>query len=105
MPGLDQITSLTSQNPTIGNVTTAMAGTYTVTVTNVCTATSTVTVVITAAPTASAAIMDQYAQAPNLTTTAVTGATYAWTGPVVTPQLHKTQLERMQPLLWQVHTR
>ncbi len=74
----------TSQNPTISNVTTAMAGTYSVTVTNAgCSATSSVTVVISAAPTASAASNGPICSGAtlNLTTTTVTGATYAWTGP------------------------
>ena len=74
----------TTRNPSRTNVTTAMAGTYTVTVTNGgCTATSSVTVVITAAPTATATANSPLCSGStlNLSTPAVTGATYAWTGP------------------------
>jgi PKD repeat protein len=74
----------TAQNPNRTNVTTAMAGIYTVTVTaNGCSSTSNVSVVINNVPTASAGSNSPVCSGNsiNLTTTTVAGATYAWTGP------------------------
>jgi hypothetical protein len=74
----------TTRNPSRTNVTTTMAGTYTVTVTNGgCSATSSVTVVINTSPSALATANSPLCtgETLNLTTPAVTGATYAWSGP------------------------
>ena len=76
----------TSQNPTIASVTTAAAGTYSVSaILNGCTGPAgTTTVVVNsqpAAPTASSNSPVCLGSTLNLTTPTVTGATYAWTGP------------------------
>jgi hypothetical protein len=76
----------TAQNPTISNATAAMAGTYSVTVTtNGCTSPAGTTVVSTTATPARPGVC---ANSPvcegdsiNLSTPALAGATYAWTGP------------------------
>lgn len=73
-----------TQNATRPSMTTAMAGTYTVTVTaNGCTNTSNTTVAVTTLPAASASSNSPVCvgQTINLSTTAVTGASYAWSGP------------------------
>lgn len=72
------------QNPTRPSTTTAMSGTYTVTVTaNGCTNTSNVAVTVNSLPTATAGSNSPLCagQTLNLTTPTVAGATYAWTGP------------------------
>ena len=74
------------QNPTIASPTTAASGTYSLTITtNGCTSTAGTTAVmvnaIPAAPTITSNSPICAATALNLTTTAVAGATYAWTGP------------------------
>jgi PKD repeat protein len=73
----------TLQSPTITNATTAMSGSYTVTVNNGCTATSSVNVTVNQTPTANAGSNSPLCtgQTLNLTTPTVTGATYAWSGP------------------------
>jgi hypothetical protein len=76
----------TDQNPTIANATLAMAGTYSVTVTvDSCTsAAGSTDVVINAAPaTPTASNAGPYCENATiaLSTPAVNGATYAWTGP------------------------
>jgi PKD repeat protein len=75
------------QNPTRPTSTTAMSGTYSVTVTNAsgCTSlagTTTVTVnAVPATPTVSSSSPDCTGQTISLTTPTVAGATYSWTGP------------------------
>ena len=78
--------SSTLQNPTIAGVTLAAAGTYNVTVTlNGCTSIAGTTAVVVnavpATPTASNNGPLCVGATLNLTTPAVVGATYAWTGP------------------------
>lgn len=75
-----------AQNPTIPVATAAEAGTYSVTVTvNGCTSTAGTTTVIVnpipAAPTPASNGPICVGQTLNLTTSAVAGATYSWTGP------------------------
>jgi PKD repeat protein len=74
------------QNPTRPSATTAMSGTYSVTVSvGGCTsAAGTTTVVVNAipaTPSASSSSPDCVGQPINLSTPTVTGATYSWTGP------------------------
>ncbi|HTF06173.1 MAG TPA: gliding motility-associated C-terminal domain-containing protein [Bacteroidia bacterium] len=74
------------QNPSITNATVAMAGTYSVTVTtNGCTsAVGTTAVVVNATPAAPSASSNTpvcSGNTLNLSTPAVAGATYSWTGP------------------------
>lgn len=72
------------QNPTRPNVTLAMAGVYTVTVTNAngCTATSSKTVVVNALPTATAtASPNPVCSGSTLILSATGGVSYAWSGP------------------------
>jgi hypothetical protein len=72
------------QNPTIASSTTAMSGSYSVTVTlGSCTATSSVNVTVNAAPIATTGSNSPICVGAtlNLTSNTVTGATYAWTGP------------------------
>ncbi|HRJ34782.1 MAG TPA: PKD domain-containing protein [Flavobacteriales bacterium] len=74
----------TLEDPSIASSTTAMSGTYTVTITNGgCSATSTVAVTVNATPTATASSNSPICATQTLTlsTPAVTGATYAWSGP------------------------
>jgi PKD repeat protein len=76
----------TVQNPTRPSATVAMSGTYSVTVTvGGCTSaagTTTVTVnAVPATPTASSSSPDCAGTTLSLSTPAVTGATYSWTGP------------------------
>ncbi|MBL7888863.1 MAG: PKD domain-containing protein [Bacteroidia bacterium] len=76
----------TTQNPARPSATTAMAGTYSVTVTqNGCTSLAGTTAVIVnatpATPTASSNSPVCAGSTINLTTPTVTGATYSWTGP------------------------
>jgi hypothetical protein len=74
----------TAQNPSLTNVTSAMAGTYSVTVTNGgCSATSSVTVAIGSQPTATAAANSPLCSGAtlNLSTPTSAGSTYSWTGP------------------------
>ncbi len=76
----------TVQNPTRPTATVAMAGTYSLTITKTgCTSVAgTATVVVNplpATPTVTTNSPVCVGSAINLTTTAVTGATYAWTGP------------------------
>ncbi|MCW3084928.1 MAG: hypothetical protein JWP12_2294 [Bacteroidetes bacterium] len=76
----------TVQNPTRPTATVAMAGTYSLTITKTgCTSVAgTATVVVNALPATPTVTTNSPVCAGstiNLTTTAVTGATYAWTGP------------------------
>ncbi|MBK6835666.1 MAG: tandem-95 repeat protein [Bacteroidetes bacterium] len=79
----------TSQNPSITNATTAMAGTYSVTVTNTasgCTsiAGASATLVVNTTPTAPTAGSNTpvcTSNTINLTSNTIAGATYSWTGP------------------------
>ena len=76
-----------AQNPTIASSTVAMAGTYSVTITNATGCTSlagTTTVIVNALPTTPTATnTGPYCAGGTITlaTPTVTGATYAWTGP------------------------
>ncbi len=73
--------SSTSQNPTISNATVAMAGTYTVTATNIsngCTATATANVTVNALPTASITGTNTICNGSSTTLTASGGGTYSW---------------------------
>jgi len=72
----------TSANPTRTNLTTAMAGTYTVTVTNnTCTTTATTSVVVNTAPTSTAANGGPYCVGQTISLTSSGGTSYAWSGP------------------------
>ena len=75
-----------NQNPVLSSVTTAQAGTYSVTVTvNGCTSSSGQTIVTVnpspVAPVASSNSPVCNGSAINLSASAITGATYSWTGP------------------------
>jgi gliding motility-associated-like protein len=75
----------TLQNPTINNVTAAMAGTYSVTANNGCASSAgTVLVVVNATPAAPTASSNSplcVGSTINLNSNVVAGATYSWTGP------------------------
>jgi hypothetical protein len=75
--------SSTQQNPTISNVTTAVSGTYTVTVTggSGCTASTTTNVTVNVAPTANAANNGPVCQGGVLSLSASGGTSYSWSGP------------------------
>ncbi len=75
--------SSTQQNPYIFNATSAMAGLYTVTVTNSlnCSATATTTQVVNSAPTAGASNTGPVCEGASLTLNATGGGTYLWSGP------------------------
>lgn len=77
--------SSSSQNPSVSNITTLDAGTYTVTATkNGCTSTSTVTVTVGSIPSTPTAANNGplcVGQPLNLTAATVSGVTYSWTGP------------------------
>lgn len=73
-----------TQNPSLTNATTTMAGVYTVTVTSAatCTATATTTVVINANPTATASNAGPYCPGTTIALTGgAAGNTYSWSGP------------------------
>jgi gliding motility-associated-like protein len=76
--------SSTQQNPNIPNVTTAQAGTYSVTILdwNGCTATSSVNVIITNPPVVTASSNSPVCagQPLNLSVNNIAGATYSWSG-------------------------
>jgi hypothetical protein len=72
------------QNPTRPNLTSAMAGSYIVTVTdgNMCSSTATVNITVNAVPTASAsATKVSLCEGESLNLQASGGSTYAWSGP------------------------
>jgi subtilisin-like proprotein convertase family protein len=76
----------TLQNPTRSSAVTGFAGTYTVTVTdqnNGCTSSATTSVTVNSLPTAAAGSNSPVCSGNsiNLSTTSVSGATYAWSGP------------------------
>jgi PKD repeat protein len=74
----------TSQNPTLPSATTAMSGTYNLTVTaNGCSATSSTVVTVNALPTATATSNSPICVGTtlNLNTPTVAGASFAWAGP------------------------
>jgi hypothetical protein len=76
--------SATTQDANRPSSTTAMSGTYTITTTvNGCSASSSTTVTVNASPTATASSNSPICAGTTLTLTtpAVTGATYAWSGP------------------------
>ena len=71
-----------SANPTRSNLTTSMAGTYTVTVTNnACTATATTSVVVNTAPTATVANGGPYCAGQTISLNSSGGTSYKWSGP------------------------
>lgn len=74
-----------SQNPIRLNATTAMAGTYTVTVSvGACTSTSSTTVVVNASPTGSATNTSPVCEGQtfNISVPTSSSSTYSWTGPL-----------------------
>ncbi|MFZ5553087.1 MAG: T9SS type A sorting domain-containing protein, partial [Bacteroidota bacterium] len=73
-----------AEDPTIASSTTAMAGTYTVTITvGSCSSTNSTNVTVNTSPTATAGSNSPVCAGTtlNLTANTVAGATYAWTGP------------------------
>ncbi len=76
--------SSTSQNPSRNNATTAMAGTYTVTVTNAngCTSTATTAVVVNNLPVATAGSNSPICAGETLNLTSSGGTSYSWAGPL-----------------------
>ncbi|MFZ5551976.1 MAG: PKD domain-containing protein, partial [Bacteroidota bacterium] len=73
-----------AEDPTIASSTTAMSGTYTVTITvGSCSSTNSTNVTVNTSPTATAGSNSPVCAGTtlNLTANAVAGATYAWTGP------------------------
>ncbi|MCR9066552.1 MAG: hypothetical protein NXI00_21440, partial [Cytophagales bacterium] len=77
--------SSTSQNPSRNNATTAMAGTYTVTVTNAngCTSTATTAVVVNNLPVATAGSNSPICAGETLNLTSSGGTSYSWAGPLL----------------------
>jgi hypothetical protein len=72
----------TSANPSRTNLTTAMAGTYTVTVTNNgCTAIATTAVIVNTAPTSTVANGGPYCVGQTISLTSSGGTSYLWSGP------------------------
>lgn len=72
-----------TQNPTIPSATSAMAGVYTVTVTNAagCTATATTTVVINSNPTVIVSNAGPYCPGSTIQLNSSGGVSYSWSGP------------------------
>jgi hypothetical protein len=80
--GPNQFTS-TEQNPVIVDATSAMGGTYTVTVTNAsnCTGTATTSVSVKSLPVVTATNNGPVCEAGSVTLTATGGSSYFWSGP------------------------